>query len=82
MKIKDQEGKLVDAEQIEILKAEEPWSAYSLADGTVLKVKFVMGTAYRIKGQCNQDGEPLYVTKSQAVVMAVVPDDLKREAQG
>jgi len=78
MHIRDQQGNLVDADLVEVVKASEPWSEYTLADGTTLKIKVVLGSTYRLRGQWTDDGDPVYVTKAQTVVMAIVPDDLKR----
>jgi len=79
MQIKDQAGRPVEADLVEIVESSEPWSEYVLADGTTIRIKFVLGAAYRAKNKWNEDGDPLYVTKAQTVVMAVVPDDLKRK---
>ena len=78
MRIRDQAGNPVEGDPVEIVNSSEPWSEYELEDGTVLRIKFVLGAAYRLKNRWNEDGEPLYVTKAQTVVMARVPDDLKR----
>jgi len=78
MQIKDQDGVVVEGDVIGVAESSEPWSEYTLNDGTILKVKFVLGAVFRLKGKWTDDGDPMYITKSQSVVMAIVPDKLKK----
>jgi len=70
----------VEADPVEIVKADEPWCEYVLADGTKIRIKHVLGAVFRACDVYNDSGEPLYITRSQNVVIASeVPDDLKQE---
>lgn len=70
----------VEADPVEIIKVDEPWCEYVLADGTKIRIKHVLGAIFRASDTYNDDGEPLYITRSQNVVIASeVPDDLKQE---
>ena len=72
-------GETFEMVPVEIVKSEEYWSKLYLADGTVLKVKLVVAQAGRSidKPVPGGAGEPVYQIKSQAVVVAEVPDELK-----
>ena len=70
----------VEVDPVEIIKAEEPWCEYTLADGTKIRVKHVLGSIFRAKSTFNENGEPLYITRSQNVVFAAeIPEDLKKK---
>jgi len=70
----------VEADPVEIIRADEPWCEYVLADGTKIRIKHVLGAIFRASDTYNDSGEPLYITRSQNVVIASeVPDDLKQE---
>jgi hypothetical protein len=70
----------IEVDPVEVIKAEEPWCEYVLADGTKIKVKHVLGAVFRAKEVYIDTEEPLYVVRSQNVVMATeVPEELKRK---
>jgi len=70
----------IEVDPVDIIKAEEPWSEYVLADGTRIKIKHVLGAVFRAKHVYTESDEPLYIARSQNVVMATeVPEDLKRK---
>ncbi|GAG20519.1 unnamed protein product [marine sediment metagenome] len=70
----------VEADPIEIVTATEPWCIYELADGTKIKVKHVLGAIFRAKNEFTDSNEPLYIIRSQNVVVPFeVPEDLKRK---
>ena len=66
--IKGPSGKLVDGTIIDIDESTEKFSEVKLKDGTILKVKVVAFEAVRIDDQWDQEGNPMYVLKSQTVV--------------
>lgn len=71
----------IEVDPVEIIKAEEPWCEYALEDGTRIKIKHVLGAIFRAREVYTESGEPLYITRSQNVVMAAeVPERLKKEA--
>ena len=70
----------VEVDPVEIVEAKEPWCEYLLADGTKIRVRHVLGAIFRAKNIYNDSGEPLYITRSQNVVIAVeVPDEIRRK---
>jgi len=81
MKMKGPDGKMIEADVVEVVESSEPWSVYKLSDGTELRVKFVLGVVYRARTAMSKEGEPIYVARSQNVVVAVVPDHLKGEGK-
>lgn len=46
----------------------EHWNEYLLDDGTVARAKLVVTTVYRIDGQVDHKGQPVYLLESTNVV--------------
>ena len=67
-----------EAEMIEITSSNEPWSTYLLADGTALKQKVVLSEVWRVIDEYDNEGNPVYVLKSNGIINIQPPDDLKR----
>ena len=73
------DGQLRDAELIEINSSNERSNTYELADGTVISLKTVVTEIWRVEGVYDQDGNPLYITKSGTLATATAPESLKRK---
>ena len=69
---KSVQGTLVDFETIR-----EEYNAYKLADGAMVRMKTVVTSIIRTE-EFTPDGEPMYIVNSQNVLVADVPDELKR----
>ena len=72
-------GQQVDAELVEVTQAGERWNEYLVEDGTILKVKLVLTNVYRIEGQYDAEGNPLYVLQSTNVTSVSAPQELRRK---
>ena len=72
-------GHEVDASAVDVAQASEKWNEYLLDDGTALKVKLVMTNVYRVEGQYDAEGNPVYVIQSTNVVSANAPQALRRK---
>ena len=55
----------------------EEWSAYTIEDGTRMRVKLVVVDVIRLDVTNDATGEPVYVVKSQTILNPDVPDVLK-----
>ena len=69
---KSVQGTLVDFETVR-----EEYNSYKLADGSMIRMKTVVTSIIRTD-EFTPDGEPLYIVNSQNVLVADVPDGLKR----
>lgn len=78
MKMKAPDGTIVEVDKIEITEADEQWSTFKLEDGTVIRVKIVPVGIFRAQGRYNEDGEPVYIVKSQNVISTDVPERLRK----
>jgi hypothetical protein len=58
----------------------EPFSQYTLADGTTVKVKMIMLDAVRLDA-FDPNGNPVYQFQFQQIIGIVAPDSLKRKAE-
>ena len=72
-------GHQVDAELVDATQSAERWNEYLLDDGTLLKVKVVLTNAYRVDGQYDPEGNPIYVIQTTNVVSANSPQELRRK---
>ena len=54
-------GQQVQAETTVIVGSDEHFNTYTLDDGTTVKVKAVLMSLYKIPGQTNPDGTPVYL---------------------
>jgi hypothetical protein len=72
------EGKRVPAEQLEFKSGPEPWAEYQFEDGTVLKVKAVLASVFRVIDQFKPDGEPVYGLMIGNLPVFSIPPELKR----
>jgi hypothetical protein len=70
----------VPGEAVEFEPKAEPWTQYTLADGTEVKIKSVLLSAARLD-EFTPSGEPAYQFQFQYIVSSVVPDALKRKPQ-
>jgi hypothetical protein len=77
MKIGDKtvHGMLVDFETVR-----EEYNSYKLSDGSMVRMKTVVTSIIRTE-EFTPDGEPVYIVNSQNVLVADVPDALKRPNQ-
>ena len=69
------EGTLVDFETMR-----EEYNSYRLSDGAVIRMKTVVTNIIRT-GEFTPTGEPVYIVNSQNVLVADVPDELKKPEQ-
>lgn len=72
-------GKQVQATSIDVNQSGEKWNEYLLEDGTVLKMKLVLKKVYRVDGEYDEEGNPVYVMQSTNVTSVSAPSDLKRK---
>lgn len=56
----------------------EHWNEYLLDDGTTVRVKLVVVSAYRIEDEYDAEGNPTYIVNSTNVMKVDAPDDLRK----
>ena len=69
------EGTLVDFETVR-----EEYNSYKLSDGSTIRMKTVVTNIIRTE-EFTPTGEPVYIVNSQNVLVADVPDQLKKQEQ-
>ena len=67
----------VGAEDLEFETIREEWNTYRASDGSIIKLKTIVGKITRLD-KYNEDGEPIYLVKSSSVVSAIVPAGLRK----
>ena len=71
-------GRQVQAFPVEVNQSSEKWNEYLLEDGTVLKMKLVLKKAYKVEGEFDPEGNPVYVMQSTNVTAVSAPGHLKK----
>lgn len=72
-------GREVDATEVEFQTRKEDWSEYQLMDGSFIKMKLVVGDIFKIEGEYDDEGNPIYIVRSKNVLMVKSPDILKKK---
>ena len=74
------QGQEVDAAEVQFQTRKEDWNEYQLMDGSVIKMKTVVGEVFRIEDKYDNEGNPVYQVKSNNLLMVKSPDALKKSA--
>ena len=71
------DGNKVDVTVLGFRSLGENWNEYLADDGTVIRIKLVVQEVFRVDGQVDEQGQPVYLIKSQNVtnVSAVAEED-------
>jgi hypothetical protein len=77
-KIKTPDGKIHELTELDFDCEKEPWVEYKLIDGTIMKLKLVLGSIAR-SNQYNEKGEPYYFTQTMTQQRCIVPKELCKE---
>ena len=77
-KIPGPDGKLVSATEVGFRNSGEHWNEYLLDDGSVISIKLVVTSAFRVDDLFDEEGTPVYVVKSTNVMNVSVPEELRR----
>ena len=72
------DGQPIDATEVGFRTGAENFNEYLLDDGTVLKIKLVVTRVLKIDDTYDLQGDPVYVAQSTNVIVASVPDELKK----
>ncbi|HEV8595717.1 MAG TPA: hypothetical protein VGR51_09335 [Thermoplasmata archaeon] len=68
----------VEAIEVDFDADAEPWSTYKLSDGTTLKLRTTVTGVFRLEGEHDQMGNPLYnVSHTTLIRVLNVPKNLK-----
>ena len=73
------QGREIDSTEIEFQTRKEDWNEYQLMDGSVIKMKVVVSTIFRVDGIYDNEGNPVYQIKSGNVAAVTSPDTLKKK---
>ena len=77
-KIQGPGGQPLDVVEMSFQNAREHWNEYLLDDGTILKLKTVATEVFKVEGQYDQDGNPVYLLKSNNVMVVQAQDNVRR----
>jgi hypothetical protein len=69
---------MVPADQVEFEAEKEPWTIYKLEDGTVVKIKTILGNVSRLVDRYKPDGEPIYLLTIGGMPILDIAPELRR----
>jgi hypothetical protein len=72
------QGKEVEATEVRFQTIKEEWNEYQLMDGTVLRMKAVVGEVFRVEDTYDNEGNPVYQVKSNNLLIVKPTDALKK----
>jgi hypothetical protein len=76
------QGKDVEVESIPFHPVQEAWNEYKLDDGTTIRVRFIAAEMLRVRNGYDEEGNPLYIVRSNNFTHIVAPDELRRDSGG
>lgn len=57
---------------VEVTDSKEPWTEYTLADGTKIRTKQTLINIAKVDGKTSPNGDPIYSVQAQQI-MSVIP---------
>ena len=80
--VQDAFGRNVEGRDVDISESTERFSELRLEDGTILRIKPSVLQVTRLVEQWDPEGNPIYVVRSQNLVLvSEAPAQLKRKSQ-
>lgn len=73
------QGRDVEATLVDFVIGREDWNEYQLHDGTVLRLRVVVSEVFRLHGEWDAEGNPVYIVKSGNVLVVRAAENLKRK---
>ncbi len=71
----------VEVSAVHVNQAQETFNSYLLDDGTSLRMKSVVTEVLRLLDRYDDEGNPVYMVKSQNLVVVDAPASLKKKAK-
>lgn len=82
VKVTDAKGNLVDGTEVDVAESVERFCEVKLEDGTHLRAKLSISSAVRLDDQWDNEGNPIYLVRSQNfITVADSHDEFKRRVQ-
>ena len=72
-------GRMIEAEEMIVERATEEWNTYLLDDSTVIRLKPVVLRVARIPGEYDDEGNEIFIVKSNNVLVVDSPEDRRRQ---
>ncbi|MBI2831202.1 MAG: hypothetical protein HYX79_02990 [Chloroflexi bacterium] len=72
-------GREIDATDVDFQIRKEDWNEYQLMDGSIIKMKLVVSAILRAEGEYDNEGNPVYIVRSQNVMAVKAPDILRKK---
>lgn len=73
------QGRELDAVDVDFQIRKEDWNEYQAMDGSIIKMKLVVSGILRVQGEYDAEGNPVYVVRSQNLMVVKAPDVLRKK---
>ena len=73
------DGEMKEVTVLNFNPTAEHWTEVFVDDGTVIKLKLVITDVYRVDGEYDAEGNPVYSVRSQNILRVDSPEKLRRE---
>jgi hypothetical protein len=80
-KVPGQDGQLHDGKVVGFQVGAEYFNEYVLDDGTLIRMKPVLAEVVRMDGMYDPEGNPMYLVKTQNVVVVDAPEKIRKRPQ-
>ena len=71
-------GREVDATEVDFQTRKEDWNEYQLMDGSFIRMKLVVSEIFKVPDEYDEEGNPVYVVRSNNVLVVRSPDNLRK----
>jgi len=65
-------------EPVSVQSTQENWNEYLLSDGSVVKTKTVLTEVFRVIGEYDAEGNPIYVLRQGGILVVDAPEGLRK----
>ena len=67
-----------EVETVSVQSTQENWNEYLLSDGSVVKTKTVLTEVFRVIGEYDAEGNPIYVLRQGGILVVDAPEGLRK----
>lgn len=67
-----------EVEPVSVQSTQENWNEYLLSDGSVVKTKTVLTEVFRVIGEYDAEGNPIYVLRQGGILVVDAPEGLRK----
>lgn len=71
------QGREAEGDDVSFTPVKEDWNLYQLHDGSEVRMRTVVSEIFKVRGEFDREGNPVYVVRSSNVMVVKAPDNLR-----